>query len=423
MKCMKDNDNRVIFHIDVNSAYLSWTATHMLQQGESLDIREIPSIVGGDPVTRHGIVLAKSIPAKKFKIQTGETVYAALQKCPDLYIAPPKYDLYMKCSNAMVELFKEYTPTIQRFSVDECFLDFTNMENLYPDYLKLAHEIKDRIKNELGFTVSIGISNNKLLAKVASDIKKPDAVITLFPPEISEKMWPLPVEDLFMVGRATLPKLHNLNIYTIGDLANFDLKLLKEKLKSHGLMIWNYANGIEFSDVRKSNHIDIKGIGNSTTIPFDVAVRSEAHKVILSLSETVGMRLRDSGNCCSLVSVHYRTSEFSSAGRQRKIYYYTDSTKKIASIACELFDELWKGEPLRHIGVRVSELCTNEFCQTTLFEEKSNAKNSALDKAVDNIRLRFGSKSVIRCTFLHSGIKPLMGGVQEDDYQLMSSIL
>ncbi|MCM0648304.1 DNA polymerase IV [Clostridium swellfunianum] len=420
---MKNNDNRVIFHIDVNSAYLSWTAVHMLQQGASLDIRQIPSIVGGDPVTRHGIVLAKSMPAKKFKIKTGETIYSALQKCPDLYISPPKYDLYMKCSNAMVELLKEYTPTIQRFSVDECFLDFTNMENLYPNFVELAHEIKDRIKKELGFTVNIGISNNKLLAKVASDIKKPDAVVSLFPLEIKKKMWPLPVEDLFMVGRATLPKLHNLNIFTIGDLANCDLKLLKEKLKSHGQMIWNYANGIEFSEVRKSNHIDIKGIGNSTTIAFDVSLRSEAHKVILSLSETVGMRLRDSSNCCSLVSIHFRTSEFSSAGRQRKIHYYTDSTRSIAGIACELFDELWKGEPLRQIGVRVSELCTNEFCQTTFFEDKRNVKNSALDSTLDGIRLKFGSKSVIRCTFLHSGIKPLMGGVQEDDYQLMSSIL
>jgi DNA polymerase IV len=420
---MKNNDNRVIFHIDVNSAYLSWTAAYMIQHGSELDIRTIPSIVGGDPITRHGIVLSKSIPAKKFKIQTGETVYRALEKCPDLYIAPPQYDLYMMCSNAMVEVLKEYTPQIQRFSVDECFLDFTNMENLYPDYLKLAHEIKDRIKGELGFTVSIGVSNNKLLAKVASDIKKPDAVITLFPPEIKEKMWPLQVEDLFMVGRATLPKLHNLNIFTIGDLANYDLDILKQRLKSHGVMIWNYANGIEDSDVRKSNHIDIKGMGNSTTTPFDVTNRDEAYKVILSLCETVGMRLRDSKNCCSLVSIHYRTNEFYSYGKQRKVYYYTDSTKKIASVAYELFDELWKGEQLRHIGVRVSELCSNDFCQVTLFEEKNNEKNSTLDKAIDNIRLRFGSKSVVRATFINSGIKPLMGGVQEEDYQLMSSIL
>jgi DNA polymerase-4 len=420
---MKDNDNRIIFHIDVNSAYLSWTAAYMLQHGSTLDIREIPAIVGGDPVTRHGIVLAKSIPAKKFKIQTGESLYIALQKCPDLYIARPQYDLYMQCSNAMVQIFNQYTPTIQRFSVDECFLDFTGMEHLYPDYLKLANEIKDRIKNELGFTVSIGISNNKLLAKVASDIKKPDAVITLFPPEIKDKMWPLPVEDLFMVGRATLPKLHNLNIFTIGDLANYDLKILKQRMKSHGIMIWNYANGIENSDVRKSNHIDMKGMGNSTTMPFDVTTTDEAHKVILSLCETVGMRLRDSKNCCSLVSVHFRTNEFYNQGRQRKICYYTDSTKKIASVAYELFDELWKGEQLRHIGVRVSELCSNDFCQVTLFEEKDNEKNSDLDKAIDNIRLRFGSKSVVRATFINSGIKPLMGGVQEEDYQLMSSIL
>jgi DNA polymerase-4 len=388
-----------------------------------MDIREIPAAVGGDPVSRHGIILAKSIPAKKYNIQTGETLYKALEKCPNLFIVPPKYDLYMRCSNAMVEILKEYTPAIQRFSVDECFLDFTNMENLYPDYMELANEIKDRIKNQLGFTVSIGVSNNKLLAKVASDIKKPDAVISLFPLEIKNKMWPLPVEDLFMVGRATLPKLHNLNIFTIGDLANFDLNLLKQKLKSHGVMIWNYANGIENSDVRKSKHIDMKGLGNSTTMPFDVTNRSEAHKVILSLCETVGMRLRDSGNCCSLVSVHFRTNEFYNSGRQHKISYYTDSTKNISTLACELFDELWNGEPLRHMGVRVSELCSNDFCQVTLFEEKNNAKNSALDKAIDSIRIRFGSKSIIRATFLNSGIRPLMGGVQEEEYQIMSSIL
>jgi DNA polymerase-4 len=420
---MKSNDNRVIFHIDVNSAYLSWSAVHRLQQGDSLDIRTIPTVVGGDPITRHGIVLAKSIPAKKFNIQTGEPLYQALQKCPELFIVSPQYDLYMKCSNAMFEILLEYTPNIQRFSVDECFLDFTSMEHLYPNYLELADAIKNRIRKELGFTVSIGISNNKLLAKVASDIKKPDAVVTLFPSEIKEKMWTLPVEDLFMVGRATVPKLHKLNIFTIGDLATFDLNILETSLKSHGVMIWNYANGIEYSEVRKSSHINMKGIGNSTTIAFDVENREEAHKIILSLSETVSMRLRDSGNCCSLVAVHFKTSNFYGYGRQKKVYYYTDSTKKIAEVACELFDELWKGEPLRHIGVRVSELCTNEFTQVTLFEEKDNEKYRKLDRAIDSVRMRFGSKSIIRATFLHSEIKPLTGGIGEDDYQLMGSIL
>jgi phosphoglycerol geranylgeranyltransferase len=228
---MTVNNKRLIFHIDVNSAYLSWEAVYRLQQGAEIDLRTIPSVVGGDVESRHGIVLTKSIPAKKYGIQTGETLFTARQKCPDLVVVPPHYELYMLCSNAMVNILKEYTPTIQRYSVDECFLDFTSMENFYEDPVELAYTIKDRIRNELGFTASVGISNNKLLAKMGSDIKKPDAVITLFPIEIKDKMWPLPVEDLFMVGRATLTKLHNLNIFTIGDLANFDLKILKEKLK------------------------------------------------------------------------------------------------------------------------------------------------------------------------------------------------
>lgn len=287
----------LIFHIDVNSAYLSWEAAYRLQQGEKLDIRTIPSVIGGDESSRHGIVLAKSISAKKYNIKTGESLYEARRKCHELAVFPPRYWLYMQCSSAMHEILEEYTPIIQKFSVDESFLDFSNMENLYPDYMKLAETIKERIKRELGFTVNIGISNNKLLAKVASDLKKPDKIHTLFPDEIEKKMWPLSVEDLYMVGRATVPKLHKLNINTIGDLASYDVDILKNILKSHGELIWNYANGIDNSKVRKSNYIEMKGIGNSTTISFDVEDRETAHKVLLSLCETVGMRLRDSGNC------------------------------------------------------------------------------------------------------------------------------
>ena len=415
--------NRLIFHVDVNSAYLSWTAVDRIQHGSTMDIREIPSVVAGDPKNRHGIILAKSIPAKKYKIQTGEPLYSALEKCPQLFIVSPCYDLFVRCSNAMMNLLKEYTPRIQRFSVDECFLDFTGMENLYPDYMALANEIKDRIKTELGFTVSIGVSCNKLLAKVASDIKKPDAVTSLFPSEIKEKMWPLDVGDLFMVGRATIPKLNKLNIFTIGDLANYNLDILKAQLKSHGAVIWNYANGIENSPVRTSNHISMKGIGNSTTIPFNVENKEEAHKVILSLCETIGMRLRDSKNFCSLVSISFRTSNFYGYGRQKKLHYYTDSTMKIAEEAYKLFDELWQNEPLRHIGVQVSELCTNEFYQITLFDEKNMDKNRTIDKTIDSIRLRFGSKSIYRCIFLQSGLKPLTGGTNENDFPMMGSTL
>ena len=414
---------KLIFHIDVNSAYLSWEAAYRLQQGEQLDLRTVPSVVGGDEESRHGIVLTKSIPAKKFNILTGETLYNARQKCIGLLIVPPRYWLYVKCSNAMYEILKEYTPQIQRFSVDESFLNFSNMENLYPDYMVLAETISHRIKTELGFTVNIGISNNKLLAKVASDFKKPDMIHTLFPHEIKQKMWKLPVEDLFMVGRATAPKLHNLNINTIGDLANYDLKILKNKFKSHGLVIYNYANGIDTSEVRKSNYIEVKGIGNSTTIAFDVEDKDTAHKVLLSLCETVSMRLRDSQNCCTVVSVSIRGSDLISYSRQKKLTVATDSTRKIYEVICYLFDNVWKGNPVRHLGVHITDFCGNDFYQNSYLDTFNYEKDMKLNKAVDEIRLKFGHKAISRSCFLHSGISAMCGGIGEEDYPLMSSTL
>jgi DNA polymerase-4 len=415
--------NKLIFHVDANSAYLSWSAVDRLQHGEKLDLREVPSVVGGDEKSRHGIVLAKSLPAKKYGIKTGEPLLTARRKCPELISIPPKYELYVKCSNAMLNILNQYTPTIQRFSVDECFMDMTDMNNLYKDYSDLAYEIKDKIKNELGFTVNIGISNNKLLAKVASDLRKPDMVHTLFPYEIREKMWPLPVEDLFMVGRATTEKLYKLNIHTIGELANHDIEVLRSIFKSHGILIWNYANGIEDSVVRKSNFINMKGMGNSTTIPFDVENRTTAHMVLLSLSESVGMRLRNSQNCCRLVAVSIRTNKLETYSKQRKIDFAIDSTKYIANIAYKLFDEVWRGEPIRHLGVSVSELCSNEFNQVSMFDDKDIDKNKAIDTAIDKIRLKYGSNSIVKSIFLHSGIKPVNGGVGEGDYPVMTSIL
>jgi len=415
--------SRLIFHVDANSAYLSWEATYRIQQGEQVDLREIPSVVGGNEESRHGIVLTKSIPAKKYNIQTGETLHNARIKCPDIVIVPPRYWLYMQCSAAMNKIFLEYTPNIQRFSVDESFLDFSNMENLYPDYLKLAGDIRERIKKELGFTVNIGISNNKLLAKVASDFKKPDRVHTLFPNEIKSKMWPLAVEDLFMVGRATAPKLHNININTIGDLVNYDLEILKNKFKSHGQLIWNYANGIEFSEVRKSNYIDMKGIGNSTTISFDVDDSDTAHKVLLSLCETVSMRLRDSQNCCNVVSISIRGSDLIFYSRQKKLSVATDSTRRIYEISCYLFDNVWKGNPVRHLGVHITDFCGNEFYQCSLLDNFNYEKDKRINSAVDAIRLKYGSKAVVRSCFLHSGLSSMCGGIGEEDYPLMCSTL
>lgn len=415
--------SRLIFHIDVNSAYLSWEAAYRLQQGERIDLRKIPSVVGGSEELRHGIVLTKSIPAKKFGIQTGETLFNARLKCPNLVVVPPKYWLYMQCSKYMHQILEEYTPNIQRFSVDESFLDFSNMENLYSNYMILAENIKERIKRELGFTVNIGISNNKLLAKVASDFKKPDRVHTLFPNEIKEKMWPLPVEDLFMVGRATAPKLHNININTIGDLANYDIDILKNKFKSHGQVIYNYANGIDDSEVRKSNYIEMKGIGNSTTMAFDVEDKETAHKVLLSLCETVTMRLRDSQNCCNVVSVSIRGSDLIFYSRQKKLIVQTDSTRKIYETACYLFDNVWKGNPVRHLGVHITDFCDNDFYQSSFFDTFNYEKDRKLNKAIDEIRLKYGNKSVVRSCFINSGLSPMCGGVGEEDYPLMSAML
>lgn len=418
-----NESKKIIFHIDVNSAYLSWEAAYRLQQGEKLDLRTIPSVVGGDEETRHGIVLAKSIPAKRFKINTGEALYSVREKCPEIVIVPPRYWLYVRCSDAMNQILQEYTPQIQRFSIDESFLDFSNMQHLYPDYIELAETIKERIKKELGFTVNIGISSNKLLAKVASDLKKPNMIHTLFPHEIKDKMWPLPVEDLFMVGRATTAKLHKLNINTIGDLANYDVNILKNIFKSHGQLIWNYANGIEDSKVRKSNYIEMKGIGNSTTMAFDAEDKETAHRVLLSLCETVGMRLRNSNNCCTVVSISIRGSDLISYSRQKKLSTVTDSTRKIYEVACELFDSAWRGNPIRHLGVHITDFCNNEFHQCSLLDAFNYDKDCKLNKVIDEIRLRYGHKAVFRSCFLQSGLSSMCGGVGEEEYPLMSSML
>lgn len=414
---------RLIFHIDVNSAYLSWEAAYKLQGGDSLDLRTIPSAVGGNPETRHGIVLAKSIPAKKFNIQTGEPLFSALTKCPDLFIVSPNYSLYRQCSQALKDILKNDSPLIQQYSVDEFFLDFTGMEKLLGDPVERAYEIKERVKEKLGFTVNIGISRNKLLAKMGSELQKPDQVHTLFPAEMPDKMWPLPVEELFGIGRATSRKLRDRGIRTIGEVASQDPVYLQRFMKSYGLLLWNYANGREDSPVRDNSVIPIKGIGNSATLPFNIEDKQTAYLALLSLTETVGMRLRRDAFCTGLISVSLKTKEFLYFSHQRKLLLPTDCTSIIHQTACELLDELWQGEPIRHLGVRAAELCNNDFFQPSLFEENVE-KQRRIDRAIDAIRLKYGSCAVFRSAFLHSGLKALSGGVIEsEDYPMMSSIL
>ncbi|MFZ7133818.1 MAG: DNA polymerase Y family protein [Eubacteriales bacterium] len=413
---------RIIFHIDANSAYLSWEAVWRLQHGYCIDLREIPSAVGGDPKTRHGIILAKSIPSREYGITTGESLYSAKQKCPHLYIAPPNYSLYMKCSDGMVSLLNRYSSLVQRYSVDECFLDYTDSEPLFGDALSTAAIIKDKIKSELGFTVNIGVAHNKLLAKMASELQKPDQLHTLFPGEIETKMWTLPVEELFMVGRRTLPKLKKIGIDTIGDLARSDPIHIKSYLKSYGLLIWNYANGIDNSVVIQEDVLQ-KGVGNSTTLHYDVTNVKEAHMVLLSLTEMVCMRLREKEALAGVVSISIKNFGFSTYSHQYKMLSPIDCTNTIFDHVKRLFDEVWKGDPIRHMGVRLTELCSNKFYQTSIFDMQRSERYRKMDKAMDVIRKRYGKTSLIRSVFLHSGLKPIIGGVGEDEYPMMASIL
>jgi len=428
-----NNQERLIFHIDVNSAYLSWTAVKLLQYGGELDIRDVTSVIGGSEENRHGIILAASIPTKKFGVKTGEPIYSARLKCKNLIVYPPDYNWYVKSSNAMVELLNEYSPKIQRYSIDECFMDCTHFKE---DYKRMAIRIKMRISEELGFNCNIGISTNKLLAKMASDFKPKNTVHTLFKDEIPIKMCTykkssyatiknlLPVGDLFMVGRASAAKLNKLNIFTIGELAKFDVNLLISKLHSHGKLIYEYANGIDNSEIRKSNYLEIKGIGNSTTISYDIETMEEALKILLSLTESSATRLRESNSLCGLVVVSIKTNEFTYYSHQKPLNNFTDSTNIIFEGIKEAFKEGWKGEKIRQLGVRLTKLCSNEYYQETLFDFENTEKQRKLDKTLDTLRNKYGKECVIRSTFLHSGVKPLNGGTGSDDYYpMMSSIL
>lgn len=418
---MIEENDRIIFHVDVNSAYLSWTAVKLLQYGESIDIRNIPSVIGGDTENRHGIILAASISAKEFGIKTGEPIFSAMQKCKNLKVYPPDYDWYVKSSNAMAKVLNEYSPKIQRYSIDECFMDCSHFKS---NYKNMAVRIKMRIADELGFNCNIGISTNKLLAKMASDFKPKNTIHTLFKEEIPKKMWPLPVGDLFMVGKATKDKLTKLNVNTIGDLAKFDVNLLIQKMHSHGKLIYEYANGIDNSEIRKSNYLNIKGIGNSTTISYDVETYEEATKILLSLTESAAARLRENNSLCGLVVVSIKTNNFINYSHQKTLKNDTDSTNLIYEGIKKAFKEIWKGEKIRQLGVRLTKLSSNEYYQESLFDYEKNEKQIKLDKTIDEIRKRYGNESVIRSTFLHSGIKPLEGGTGSlSDYPMMSSIL
>ena len=275
---------KIIFHIDVNSAYLSWTAVEELKNGGKVDLRQIPAIIGGDQKSRHGVVLAKSPSAKKYGIRTGEPVVNAFRKCPNLIMRAPDHRMYHEKSRRLMEYLRTFTEKIEQVSVDECYMDFTEIAYRFPSPQEGAEWIREGVKRKFGFTVNIGISENKLLAKMASDFEKPDKTHTLFPDEIRQKMWPLPVSELYMAGRSSVEILKKLEINTIGDLAGAEEALIELHLKSHGRMLWEFANGIGDDQVQ-SVPDEAKGIGNSTTLAEDAVTYEEAEKVLKNLAE------------------------------------------------------------------------------------------------------------------------------------------
>lgn len=393
-------ENHIIFHIDVNSAFLSWEAADRLARGEEgPDLRDIPAIVGGDRERRHGVVLAKSVPAKKFGVRTGEPIAQALKKCPELTIVPPRRGLYERCSAQFLSILEQYSPNVEQYSIDEAFMDMTGMQELFGESKECAYQLKERIKRELGITVNVGISTNKLLAKMAGDLKKPDMVHTLFPSELKQKMWPLPVEDLLFVGRATAQKLHLLGIHTIGELAVSDPRFLHTHLKSTGDMIWQFANGIDDALVRREAPA-AKGYSNETTLAHDVTDAREAKEVLLYLVEKVAVRLRQDGRRAEVVCVGLKDAWFVSMSHQKVLPNPTSGTKELYGYACQLFDELWDGRPLRLLSFYVSRLTEDEMRQLQLFDTTDYEKQEKAERAMDAIREKFGSDAIKRAVFL-----------------------
>jgi len=393
---------RIIFHIDVNSAFLSWTAVKRLNDGDTLDLRTIPAAIAGDSGDRRSIILAKSTLAKKYGVVTGEPTGMALQKCPHLVCVPSDFHLYSQCSRNMMALLSAYSDRIEQFSIDEAFLDYTGMELLFGPPLEAAQAIKNRIYQELGFTVNIGVSENKLLAKMAGELEKPDKLITLFPDEIQTKLWPLPVSELFMVGKKSTERLKKLGIRTIGDLANYPLHLLEKEFKSQGKQMHAFANGIDNTSVANiEDPHDIKSISNSTTLIADVTDRKQAHAVLLSLSETVAMRLRGYGYCANEIAVTIKTADFKLYTHQKKVLNAIDCTNAVYENAKEVFDYAWRGEPIRLLGIRTAHL-SHEDCQQLSFMDQDWSKHKSADAAMDKLRMKYGKTTIIRSSLVNS---------------------
>lgn len=388
---------RIIFHVDVNNAFLSWTAIYLLDHGYEIDIRTIPSVIGGDEKERHGIVVAKSPVAKKYGVKSAEPIYQAKKKCPNLQVFPANHDWYRIESKKFKDYLRGYSPDIEEFSIDECFIDMTGTNYLYKDYIKLAYKIKNDIKEQFGFTVNVGVGNNKLCAKMASDFEKPDKVHTLFKDEIVTKLWPLDVGDLFMVGKKTTEQLRNMNINTVEELAHTDYKKLVKVFKEQQAeYLRNASWGIDNSEVNEANYHKNNSISTTETLPHDSSDEDKLKEYLLLQTERVTRELREKNKYTNTVAVIYKDRNFNSYSAQEKLPNPTNDTKEIYKKVVEIFEKNFKKEPLRLIGVRLADLSEKKNEQISIFEiEDKKENNSTIQKTIDELNKKFGQDLVI----------------------------
>lgn len=388
--------DRIILHIDVNSAFLSWSAIKLLKEGFNKDIRNEISVIAGDPNKRHGVIVAASIPAKKIGIKPPINLFEARKKNRDLIVVKPDYQFYKKCSENMINFLKSLFPEIQQYSIDECFIDYTTMKKIYGDEVKFAYKLKNEIYKRFGFTVNIGIGNNKLSAKMASDFEKPNKVHTLYKYEFKNKVWNKDISELFMAGKSSCKKLRELNINTIGELANSDYDMLIRNLKSQGKLLYEYANCIDESRVEPDMYEERKGIGLSRTLEYDSNDKELIFSYLYDFSKEISKKLRDKKVYANTIIITIRNNEFKTINHQGKCINAVNLTDDIFEKAKQLFLNIWDKEPIRLIGLRVTDFTSTNSIQISIFD-KNNDKHEKeqLQKIVDDINNKLGNSSVM----------------------------
>lgn len=385
---------RIIMHIDVNNAFLSWSAVDLLNNGYKYDIRNSYAVIGGDESRRAGIVLAKSTPCKKLGIQTAETLYQARKKCRVLKVFPPNYAFYQKMSKELFKIISKYTPDIEVASIDECYIDYGKSMLINGDPIKFAYKLQKEINDTLHFTVNIGIANNKLCAKMASDFEKPNKVHTLFQNEVKTKMYPLPVGDLFGIGKKSVLKLNQIGIHKIEDLANYDEKHLAFFFKNQAKHMIELAQGIDDTEV-VSERDDCKSISMTTTLPIDITQIDDAYDELRKIAEKIAQNLRKEEKYAYVIAVILKSNSFVTKNHQAKLTNPTNIGIEIYKKAKQLLKEMWDDEPIRLIGIRLDNLVVNYGYQASIFENiDEKIKNEKLEKVIDQIKKKYGNKSI-----------------------------